>query len=123
MPTDKKNTGLVTIRFDLRTVATIARFYLSKDQTFRNKSDLINQIIHDLESIILENKLVEKIEKTDDADLFLSNIGLHFRHKSTDAGYFKQLSLESLDSESKSSSDQIPDTNTIQDTIRKKTGQ
>lgn len=119
MPTDKSNTGLVTVRFDLRTVATIARFYLSKDQTFRNKSDLINHIIHDLYAILVENELAEPITKTDDASLFLENIGLNFRHRTTDAQYFKQLSLESLNE--KDSSNEAPDMSAIQRAIREKT--
>ena len=119
MPTDKSNTGLATIHFDIRIVATIARFYLSKDQTFRNKSDLINQIISDLASIITSNDLAEEFTKTEEADLFLRNLALDFRHKTTDATYFRQLSLESLGAE-KDSSDTPPDENTIQDTIRKK---
>lgn len=119
MPTDKSNTGLTTIRFDLRIVATIARFYLSKDQTFRNKSDLINQVIYDLCSILLENDLAKKFEKTDEASLFLENISLNFRHKTTDAQYFKQLSLESLGAELEES-DQATDMSTIQQAIRDK---
>lgn len=120
MPTKEKNTGLVTIRFDLRTVATIARFYLSKDQNFKNKSDLINQIINDLKSIIVNNSLAEEFAKTDEANLFLDNLDLDFRHKSTDAQYFKQLSLESLDSNQENSSDNPPDLSTIQGAIKKK---
>jgi len=120
LPTDKSNTGLATIRFDIRIVATIARFYLSKDQTFRNKSDLINQIIYDLASLITSNNLAEEFTKTEEADLFLKNLTLNFRHKTTDATYFRQLSLESLGAEQENFSDTPPDENTIQDTIRKK---
>ncbi len=119
MTTDKINTGLATIRFDIRTVATIARFYLSKDKPSRTKSELINQIIYDLYAIILENELAEEFTKTHEASLFLENINLSFRHQSTDAQYYKQLSLESLKAEQESS-DQTPDVSSIQEAIRSK---
>ena len=117
MPADKRNTGLVTIRFDIRTVASIARFYLSKDQTFRNKSDLISRIILEFNTILLDSKLAKEFTKTDEANLFLENIGLNFRHKSTDASYFKQLSIESL---GKDSTNQPMDTDAVQRAIRDK---
>ncbi len=120
MPTDKKkNTGLATIRFDIRSMATIARFYTSRDLNLRNKSDILNQIIHDLEEVLVDNNLAERFEKTDEANLFLSNIGMNFRHKSTEAQYLKQLSLESLALE-ESSPDDLPNVDKIRQAIKGK---
>ncbi len=97
MPSDQKiSTGLTTIRFDIRRIATIARFYISIGTTFRSKSEIINQIICDMEQLLLDKELVESFDKTDDANFFLTNIGMSFRHQATDRGYLKQLSIESL---------------------------
>ena len=88
--------GLATIRFDIRRIATIARFYISKGVTFKNKSDVINQVLYDMETLILSDGSTERFTKTDEAHFFLTNIGMNFKHQTTDKGYLKQLKIETL---------------------------
>ena len=103
-----RNTALATIRFDIRTIATIARFYTIQGRTFRSKSDLINRILIDFKTLVINDNQVEEFNRTDRAHLFLSNLNLNFRHKSTDAQYLKQLKFESLSSEEQENSPDEP---------------
>lgn len=73
----KPRTSMFTVRSDIRTLATIARYFVEKKgYAILNRSELVNYSVELLYLIITSSEDIEPFIQTDEAITYLNALGL-----------------------------------------------
>ena len=86
----------IETRTDVRTPASILKFYLANDKRVSTLSGLISAVLEDFLSILEENKLVERIKSTEEAKRLLESYTGRATYRRGERMLIKQMSAESL---------------------------
>lgn len=115
---DRPKTALITSRYDIKALATIAKFYKEQGTHIANKSTLPFTIVNDFEQLLIMNNLVAPITSTLEAKQFLEHIGISVIAPQVQKQYLKQLETESIVSEDPITESQDHTNEGVMDAVR-----
>lgn len=92
----RPSTAAVATRIDMRTLASLARFWASRSEPIRSQSELIRVSLESLLQLLILNNEAESFETQDEAFEYLSRNGLTGGVKFKKS-YLKGLRLEGLE--------------------------
>jgi hypothetical protein len=100
----RPKTAVLLTRCDLRSIATIAKFYQSRGIELSSKSGLVSRCVEDFCDLLVNNGKVDRFLSTSEARDYLAGIGLRELNRSgSDKAYLEQIQIENYIAESGSS--------------------